>query len=340
MLTCKLLGTPAATGTILQCIGDYMDARTPGPIVTYSPLPIVHALHQRQANGGGQSWVGNGECQDANDFFSVVANALAEDVVQGVTPGDSAARVSRLAGHFVTTGRIYCSPGCEVGEASFHDIPTRETSLYIGGPENGCGDVQCVQQLLNAAFDFKLDTYCSQCKSDHRREINVPELPKMLRLRLAHGCVPRLKEVVSLAAAAPLCDPAHAYTLRSVIVLVNASHYVAVSLCPVTKLWYLHDDTQVTPCSSPWEIGFWDAIMWRGRDATPTYILYELVQPWSLHPCILPHTATNLDTSVAVPATMGHLFVSCCSFSLPALIDQFVASRIRHFQGQCKTQVA
>ncbi len=45
----------------------------------------------------------------------------------------------------------------------------------------------------------------------------------MLRLRLGHGCVPRLKEVVSLAAAAPLCDPEYAYTLRSVV--------------------YLHDDT-------------------------------------------------------------------------------------------------
>ena len=71
----------------------------------------------------------------------------------------------------------------------------------------------------------------------------MPELPKMLRLRLAHGCVPRLKEVVSLAAAAPLCDPKYAYTLRYVVVLIDASHYVAVSICLVSKIWYLHDDT-------------------------------------------------------------------------------------------------
>ena len=75
---CELLGTSAANGTIPQCIADYIDAsvtinirrlrkrrnvtaRTPGPIVTYSSLPIVHALQQSQPDCGEHSWVGNGE---------------------------------------------------------------------------------------------------------------------------------------------------------------------------------------------------------------------------------------------------------------------------------------
>ena len=112
-------------------------------------------------------------------------------------------------------------------------------------------DEQCVQQLMNAAFNFKLDSSCFCCQSDNRREINMPELPRMLRLRLAHGCVPRLKEVVSLAAAAPLCAPEYANTLRFVVVLVDASHYVAVVFA------------KRPPSPHLGKSAFWDATMWR-----------------------------------------------------------------------------
>jgi len=95
---------------------------------------------------------------------------------------------------------------------------------------------------------------------------------------------------------------------------------------------------QETSFSTPWEIGFLGCNHVEDRDATPVYLLYELVQPWPLHPCILSHAARNLDTSALVPATMGQLFVSCSIFvffCLPAVNCHFVMSLIvHHSEGQ------